>query len=161
MEEEVADKTAAINLDQVEGQEISKNALKKAEKQKKLAEEKANKSATNTTKEAARSEAKKAVSKAPKKKVEGAALISIDVLKEVDFPAWYQQVLTKGDFLDYYDVSGCYILKPASYFIWEEIQGYFNALIKSIKVKNCAFPLFVSQEVLEREKAHIEGSVFF
>jgi len=25
--------------------------------------------------------------------------------------------------LDYYSVSGCYILKPWSYSIWEEIQG--------------------------------------
>lgn len=74
MEEgQVADKTAALILGQVD--EPSKNALKKANKQKKLAEEKANKSATDTTKEAARSEAKRAVTKTPKKKIEGAALI--------------------------------------------------------------------------------------
>ena len=73
MEEELADKTAAIAVGQVD--EPSKNALKKANKQKKMAEEKANKSATNTTKEVARAEAKKAVNKAPKKKIEGAALI--------------------------------------------------------------------------------------
>ena len=73
MDEQIADKTAAINLGQVE--EPSKNAQKKANKQKKMAEEKANKSATDTTKETARSEAKKAVTKAPKKKIEGAALI--------------------------------------------------------------------------------------
>ena len=73
MDEETADKTAAINLGQVE--EPSKNALKKANKQRKLAEEKATKSATNTTKEVARSETKRAVTKAPKKKIEGAALI--------------------------------------------------------------------------------------
>ena len=77
MDEQVADKTAAINLDQIE--EPSKNALKKANKQKKLAEEKENKSATNTTKEAARAEAKKAVTKTPKKKIEGAALIGYAV----------------------------------------------------------------------------------
>lgn len=41
-----------------------------------------------------------------KKKTEGAALIGIDVAKDADFSEWYQQVLTKGDFLDYYDVSG-------------------------------------------------------
>ena len=113
--DQVADKTAEINMngleDQKEGQEPSKNALKKAAKQAKLAEEKANKSATNTTKETGRAEAKKAVAKTPKKKIEGAALIGIDVAKEVDFPGWYQQVLTKGEFLDYYDVSGCYILR--------------------------------------------------
>ena len=56
-------------------------------------------------------EAKKPTSKAAKKKIEGAALIGIDVAKEEDFSGWYQQVLTKGDMLDYYDVSGCYILK--------------------------------------------------
>jgi prolyl-tRNA synthetase len=39
----------------------------------------------------------------PKKKdgkMAGAALIGIDVDKAVDFPSWYQQVLTKGDMLD-------------------------------------------------------------
>ncbi|KAL8967209.1 MAG: hypothetical protein Q9183_003024 [Haloplaca sp. 2 TL-2023] len=153
----IGDKTAAINLGEVDAKDVSKNALKKAQKQERLAAEKANKSATNTTKEVGRSEAKKAVNKAPKKKIEGAALIGIDVAKEEDFSGWYQQVLTKGDMLEYYDISGCYILKPASYFIWEEVQAFFNAKIKSIGVKNCAFPLFVSQDVLEREKAHIEG----
>ena len=46
-----------------------------------------------------------------KKKIAGAALIGVDVAKEDDFSGWYQQVLLKGDMLDYYDVSGCYILK--------------------------------------------------
>lgn len=107
----IADRTAAINSDQVDTKELSKNALKKAQKQERLAADKANKSATNTTKEAGRAEAKKAVNKTPKKKIEGAALIGIDVSKEEDFSGWYQQVLTKGDMLDYYDISGCYILK--------------------------------------------------
>ena len=110
-EEQLADRTAAINSGEVEPQELSKNAQKKAAKQEALAAQKVQKSATNTTKEVGRSEAKKAVNKAPKKKIEGAALISIDVAKEDDFSGWYQQVLTKGDMLDYYDVSGCYILK--------------------------------------------------
>ena len=115
--EDVADKTAAININGGEGangQEPSKNALKKAQKQQRLAAEKATKSSTSTVKETARAEAKKAVKVAPKKKIEGAALVGVDVAKEVDFSSWYQQVLTKGDFLDYYDVSGCYILRVRS-----------------------------------------------
>lgn len=107
----MADRTAAINSDQVDTKEVSKNALKKAQKQERLASEKANKSATNTTKEIGRAEAKKAVNKVPKKRIEGAALIGIDIAKEDDFSGWYQQVLTKGEMLDYYDISGCYILK--------------------------------------------------
>ncbi|KAF3907662.1 hypothetical protein AA313_de0206368 [Arthrobotrys entomopaga] len=90
-------------------------------------------------------------------KIEGAALIGITVDKDIDFPGWYQQVLTKGDMLDYYDVSGCYILKPWSYTVWEQIQKWFDAKIKGIGVDNCYFPMFVSSKVLEREKDHIEG----
>lgn len=92
-----------------------------------------------------------------KKKMEGAALIGIDVAKDVDFPEWYQQVLLKGDMLDYYDISGCYILKPASQFIWDEVRAWFDAKIKRMGVKNCSFPLFVSEDVLSKEKSHIEG----
>lgn len=91
------------------------------------------------------------------KKKEGAALIGIDVEKEKDFPDWYQQVLTKGDMLDYYDISGCYILKPASQFIWDEVRAWFDSRIKKMGVKNCSFPLFVSEDVLTKEKDHIEG----
>jgi prolyl-tRNA synthetase len=92
-----------------------------------------------------------------KKKTDGAALIGIDVSKDVDFSEWYQQVLLKGNMLDYYDISGCYILKPASQFVWDEVRAYFDAKIKKMGVKNCSFPLFVSEDVLNREKAHIEG----
>ncbi|EGX53697.1 hypothetical protein AOL_s00006g25 [Orbilia oligospora ATCC 24927] len=105
-----------------------------------------------------KSETKKAVPPPlQNEKIEGAALIGITVKKELDFPGWYQQVLTKGDMLDYYDVSGCYILKPWSYTIWEQIQKWFDAKIKGIGVENCYFPMFVSSKVLEREKDHIEG----
>jgi prolyl-tRNA synthetase len=88
--------------------EVSKNAAKKAAKREKQATDKASKS---KDKPIGVAEAKKPTSKPTKKKIEGAALIGIDVAKEEDFSGWYQQVLTKGDMLDYYDVSGCYILK--------------------------------------------------
>ncbi|KAF8501847.1 hypothetical protein JB92DRAFT_3146071 [Gautieria morchelliformis] len=98
---------------------------------------------------------------APKNKEEGkiAGAIQIGILykKEVDFSGWYTDVLLKADMLDYYDVSGCYILKPWSYSIWESIQEWFNAQIKLLGVENAYFPMFVSSKVLEREKDHIEG----
>ncbi|EPQ53662.1 prolyl-tRNA synthetase [Gloeophyllum trabeum ATCC 11539] len=90
-------------------------------------------------------------------KIEGAIEIAIGVKKEVDFAAWYTNVLLKADMLDYYSVSGCYILKPWSYTIWESIQEWFNARIKEMGVENAYFPMFVSSKVLEREKDHIEG----
>lgn len=86
--------------------EVSKNAAKKAAKQAEMAAKKAEKAA-----KAGKSEkGQKPAGKGPKANPDK-ALIGIDVGKDVDFPGWYQQVLTKGDMLDYYDVSGCYILK--------------------------------------------------
>ncbi|KAI0340350.1 prolyl-tRNA synthetase [Trametopsis cervina] len=90
-------------------------------------------------------------------KIEGAVQIAIGVKKEVDFATWYTNVLTKADMIDYYSVSGCYILKPWSYSIWEIIQDWFNVHIREMGVQNAYFPMFVSQKVLEREKDHIEG----
>ncbi|EKM57048.1 uncharacterized protein PHACADRAFT_254575 [Phanerochaete carnosa HHB-10118-sp] len=90
-------------------------------------------------------------------KIEGAVQIAIGVKKEVDFATWYTSVLTKADMIDYYNVSGCYILKPWSYSIWEIIQGWFDAHIKELGVQNAYFPMFVSAKVLEREKDHVEG----
>ncbi|GAA5871635.1 hypothetical protein JCM1840_007335 [Sporobolomyces johnsonii] len=84
--------------------------------------------------------------------------LGITVKKEqAVFGEWYQQVLIKGEMLDYYDISGCYILKPWSYGIWQEIQTWFDRHIKALGVNNAYFPMFVSSTVLEREKDHIEG----
>ncbi|CAH02961.1 proline--tRNA ligase [Kluyveromyces lactis] len=89
--------------------------------------------------------------------LEDAKLIGVTVDKALDFSGWYQQILTKGEMLDYYDVSGCYILRPASYAIWEQIQRWFDDRIKGLGVQNAYFPMFVSSRVLEKEKDHIEG----
>ncbi|KAF9517777.1 hypothetical protein BS47DRAFT_1375516 [Hydnum rufescens UP504] len=90
-------------------------------------------------------------------RIEGAKQIAIGIKKEVDFAGWYTNVLIKADMIDYYSVSGCYILKPWSFTIWEAIQEWFNARIKEMDVENAYFPMFVSQKVLEREKDHIAG----
>lgn len=65
------------------------------------------------------------------------------------------QVLVKGEMIEYYDVSGCYILRPWSFAVWESIQGWLDEQIKARGVKNSYFPIFVSKTVLEKEKTHI------
>ncbi|KAK5245235.1 ribose-phosphate pyrophosphokinase 1, partial [Exophiala xenobiotica] len=137
--------------------EPSKTDLPTREKEHKVDAEKKMQKKTKPEKPIGKAEAKIPQSKGGKKKKEGALLIGIDVSKDVDFPEWYQQVLLKGDMLDYYDISGCYILKPASQFVWDEVRTWFDSRIKKMGVKNCSFPLFVSEDVLSREKDHIEG----
>lgn len=45
-----------------------------------------------------------------KKKLDDSALIGITNNKEDDLAAWYQETLQKGDFLEYSDIPGCYII---------------------------------------------------
>jgi prolyl-tRNA synthetase len=59
--------------------------------------------------------------------------------------------------IEYYDVSGCYILRPNSFMIWESIQGFLDRRFKETDVSNCYFPIFVTKGALEKEKNHVEG----
>lgn len=81
--------------------------------------------------------------------------LGIESKKETNFANWYTEVITRGEMVEYYDVSGCYIFRPWSYAIWESIQSFFDKKIKSIGVENCYFPMFVSATALEKEKNHI------
>ncbi|SBT82475.1 proline--tRNA ligase, putative [Plasmodium ovale] len=84
-------------------------------------------------------------------------LLGITSKKETNFAEWYTQVIVKSELIEYYDISGCYILRPASYYIWECVQNFFNKEIKKLNVENSYFPLFVTKNKLEKEKNHIEG----
>ncbi|XP_008548308.1 bifunctional glutamate/proline--tRNA ligase [Microplitis demolitor] len=81
--------------------------------------------------------------------------LGLEAKKSENLPDWYSQVITKGEMIEYYDVSGCYILRPWSYSIWDKIKDFFDTEIKKLGVQNCYFPIFVSKAVLEREKTHI------
>ncbi|KAK3114339.1 hypothetical protein LTR53_007466, partial [Teratosphaeriaceae sp. CCFEE 6253] len=108
-------------------------------------------------KSGAKSKADKPLQQQSKKKMGEPELIGITVGKNEDLSEWYQQTITKGELLDFTDVPGCYIYQPGSYRIWEFIQEFFNQRIRKMGVKNCYFPLFISEANLQREKDHIEG----
>lgn len=52
--------------------------------------------------------------------------LGLGVTKEENLSEWYSQVITKAEMIEYYDVSGCYILRPWAFAIWERIQGICN-----------------------------------
>ena len=78
--------------------------------------------------------------KAPKpaggggKEVKKETQLGLTTTREADFGQWYSQVVTAGEMIEYYDVSGCYILRPWSYSIWEKIKDHFDAEIKKCAV---------------------------
>jgi prolyl-tRNA synthetase len=83
--------------------------------------------------------------------------LGIRVKKSEDFATWYSDTIVKSEMIEYYDISGCYILRPWAYQIWEIIQRFFDDKIKESGVENAYFPLFVSNKALTLEKNHVEG----
>lgn len=92
-----------------------------------------------------------------KKGLAKGADLGITVKKEENLSDWYVQVIEKAELISYTDISGCYVLRPDAYAIWEGIQNHFSKLIKKSGVRNCYFPCFVSQKALESEADNFEG----
>ncbi|MED6170248.1 hypothetical protein PIB30_028981 [Stylosanthes scabra] len=63
--------------------------------------------------------------------------------KAENFGEWYSKVVVNAEMIEYYDVYGCYILRPWAMKIWEIMRGLIDLEIKKMKIKNCYFPLFV------------------
>ena len=83
--------------------------------------------------------------------------IGLTIKKSEDFNEWYNQVVLKADLIDYSSVSGCIILKPNSYSVWEKIQRIFDDKIKRSGHKNCYFPMFIPESLLKKEAQHFAG----
>ncbi|KAH0461004.1 hypothetical protein IEQ34_008579 [Dendrobium chrysotoxum] len=94
---------------------------------------------------------------ARKKEVKKETGLGLTYKKDESFGEWYSEVVVNSEMIEYYDISGCYILRPWTMSIWETMQAFFDAEIKKMNVKNAYFPLFVTENVLQKEKNHIEG----
>ncbi|CAA7395923.1 unnamed protein product [Spirodela intermedia] len=92
-----------------------------------------------------------------KKEVKKETGLGLTYKKDENFGEWYSEVVVSSEMIEYYDISGCYILRPWSIAIWENLHAFFDPEIKRMNVKNAYFPLFVSDSVLQKEKDHIEG----
>ncbi|CAG8957825.1 hypothetical protein HYFRA_00000165 [Hymenoscyphus fraxineus] len=123
----------------------SKSALKKAEKQAKMAADKLAKASKQA-----------ALPVVGGKKVDD--IIGITVSKSDNFSAWYQEVVLKAEMIEYYnEISGFFILRPSSMYIWNTIRKWFQERIEAMDVEEASFPMFLSSKSLEKEKDHVEG----
>ncbi|KAK0643814.1 hypothetical protein B0T16DRAFT_332045 [Cercophora newfieldiana] len=128
-----------------EGKEQSKSALKKAEKAAKMAAAKAEKAAKQTN-----------LPVVGGKKTDD--IIGITVSKADNFSQWYQEVVLKAELIEYYtEISGFFIMRPATMHIWNTIRKWFQERIEGLGVEETNFPMFLSQKSLEKEKDHVEG----
>ena len=74
-----------------------------------------------------------------------------------DFAQWYTDVVKKAELVDYSNVKGCMVFKPAGYAIWENIQRQLDERFKETGVENVYMPMFIPESLLEKEKDHVEG----
>lgn len=74
-----------------------------------------------------------------------------------DFAQWYTDVVTKAGLIDYSNVKGCMVIKPAGYAIWENIQKRLDERFKAAGVENVYMPMFIPESLLQKEKDHVEG----
>ena len=76
---------------------------------------------------------------------------------EEDFAKWYTDVVRKAELADYNDTKGCIAIRPYGYAIWENIQKYADEKFKENGVKNVYFPVLIPEDLLQKEKDHVEG----
>lgn len=87
----------------------------------------------------------------------GESRMGIEHKKAENFGEWYSQVITRSDLIDYYDVSGCYVYRPNSFFLWERLQASLDADFKALNVRNCYFPMLVQAAHLKKEEENFAG----
>jgi prolyl-tRNA synthetase len=74
-----------------------------------------------------------------------------------DFPAWYQEVITRSDLAEVSVSRGSMVVKPYGNAIWENVKNIFDKKIKSLGVQNALFPALIPSELLEKEAEHVNG----
>ncbi len=83
--------------------------------------------------------------------------LRITVTRDADFMEWYTQVVQKAELADYSAVSGCMVLRPRAYAIWQKTQEAMNQKMKALGIRNAYFPLLIPERLLNKEAEHLEG----
>lgn len=74
-----------------------------------------------------------------------------------DFAQWYTDIVLKAELADYTEVKGFVSIRPYGYAIWENIQDYADKKFKEHGVKNVSMPVLIPENLLNKEKEHVEG----
>ena len=77
--------------------------------------------------------------------------------RDQDFAAWYTDVCTKAELVDYSSVKGSMIIRPLGYAIWEEIEKVLDKMFKETGHENVQMPMFIPESLLNVEKNHVKG----
>ena len=77
--------------------------------------------------------------------------------QSLDFPQWYQDVLSKAELAENGMVRGAMVIRPYGYAIWERMQTEIDGLVKETGAENAYLVLLIPESYLHRETEHVEG----
>ena len=77
--------------------------------------------------------------------------------QEQDFAKWYTDVCLKAELCCYSGTKGFVVLRPYGYALWENIMHGLDARFKEKNVTNVAMPMLIPENLLLKEKEHVEG----
>jgi prolyl-tRNA synthetase len=77
--------------------------------------------------------------------------------QSIDFPQWYQEILSKAELAENGPVRGTMVIRPYGYALWERMQAEVDARIKSVGAQNVYLPLFIPESYLRKEAEHVQG----
>ena len=77
--------------------------------------------------------------------------------RDVDFAAWYTDVVQASKLCAYSSVKGCTVMEPNGYAIWEKMQEILDKKFKELGHVNVAMPLLIPENMLKKEGELVEG----
>ena len=77
--------------------------------------------------------------------------------RDVDFAAWYTDVVQASKLCAYSSVKGCTVMEPNGYAIWEKMQEILDKKFKELGHVNVAMPLLIPENMLKKEGELVNG----
>jgi len=70
---------------------------------------------------------------------------------------WYNKVIKEAELVDQGPARGTMVLRPYGYRLWKETQNVLGKAIEDNGVQDAYFPAIIPEELMTKEKEHIEG----
>ena len=77
--------------------------------------------------------------------------------RDIDFAAWYTDVVNAAHLARYSNVKGCTIFEPNGCALWESIKENMDKMFKETGHKNVMMPMFIPENLLKKEGELVEG----
>ena len=77
--------------------------------------------------------------------------------RDVDFAAWYTDIVKAAKLASYSNVKGCVVIEPNGYAIWEQMQKTLDRMFKETGHQNICMPMLIPENLMRKEGELING----